>query len=95
MPTLQVEHPVPDYDAWKAAFDGDPIGRRRSGVRRYRVMRPVGEPHYVVIHLDFDSLGEAESAQAALRALWTRVDVMHEPRSRIVETLEEREYSPR
>ena len=28
---LRIEHPVPDYDAWKAAFDSDPIGRERSG----------------------------------------------------------------
>jgi hypothetical protein len=24
---LRIEHPVSDYDAWKAAFDSDPIGR--------------------------------------------------------------------
>jgi hypothetical protein len=92
VPTLQIEHPVPNYDAWKAAFDGDPIGRERSGVRRYRVMRPVDDPNYVMVDLEFDSVGEAEAAQAALRELWSRVDVMREPRSRIVETMESTEY---
>ena len=24
---LRIEHPVPDYDAWKEAFDSDPISR--------------------------------------------------------------------
>jgi hypothetical protein len=37
---LRIEHPVPDYDTWKASFDSDPIGRERSGVRRYRILRP-------------------------------------------------------
>jgi len=92
MPTLRIEHPVPDYDAWKAAFDGDPIGRERSGVRRYRVMRPADDPNYVMIDLEFDSLGEAEAVQVALRDLWDRVDVMREPQSRIVETMESTEY---
>ncbi len=36
---LRIEHGVPDYESWKAAFDRDPIGRERSGVARYRVMR--------------------------------------------------------
>jgi hypothetical protein len=34
---LQIEHPVPNFEGWKAAFDSDPIGRERSGVRRYRI----------------------------------------------------------
>jgi len=36
---LRIEHGVPDYESWKAVFDRDPIGRERSGVARYRVMR--------------------------------------------------------
>jgi hypothetical protein len=34
---LRINHPVADYDAWKVAFDRDPIGRERSSVRRYRI----------------------------------------------------------
>ena len=30
MHILRIEHPVPDYDAWKQAFDSDPIGRERE-----------------------------------------------------------------
>jgi hypothetical protein len=44
MPILRIEHPVADFDAWKAAFDGDPLGREQSGVRRYRVLRSVDDP---------------------------------------------------
>ena len=63
---LRIEHRVADYDAWKAAFDSDPIGRERSGVRRYRVMRTTHDPSQVTIDLEFDSLGEAEAVKEAL-----------------------------
>ena len=63
---LRIEHPISDYDAWKAAFDGDPIGRERSGVRRYRVMRATDDPSQVMIDLEFYSLGEAEAVKVAL-----------------------------
>jgi hypothetical protein len=33
MHVLRIEHPVPDYDAWKEAFDNDPVGREQGGVR--------------------------------------------------------------
>jgi hypothetical protein len=92
MHVLRIEHPVPDYDAWKAAFDADPIGRERSGVRRYRVLRPTDDPNYVMIDLEFDGAREAEAVDAALRELWGRVDVMHSPQARIVEVVEGKEY---
>ena len=63
---LRIEHPVPDYDSWKEAFDSDPIGRERSGVRRYRVMCATDDPSRVMLDLEFDSLGEAEAVKAAL-----------------------------
>ena len=40
MHTLRLEHLVPNFHTWKAAFDGDPIGEEYSGVRRYRILRP-------------------------------------------------------
>ncbi len=89
---LRIEHSVPDYDAWKEAFDSDPIGRERSGVRRYRILRPTDDPNYVMIDLEFDSASEAEAAHAALRELWGRVDVVRSPQARIVEALESKEY---
>jgi cytidylate kinase len=53
---VQIEHPVPNFDAWKKAFDSDPVGRERSGVRRYKVLRPIDNPNYSMIDLEFDSL---------------------------------------
>ena len=70
MPTLQIEHAVSDFDVWKQAFDADPVRREESGVRRYRVFRPLDDARYVKIDLDFDSLREAEDFRAALQDLW-------------------------
>ena len=55
---------------WNAAFDRDPIGRERSGVRRYRILRPIDDPNYITIDLEFDSSSAAEAALAALREVW-------------------------
>ncbi len=44
MHVLRVEHGVSDYDAWKRAFDSDPIGREAGGVRAYRVLRAADDP---------------------------------------------------
>lgn len=94
MSILRIEHPVPNYEAWKRAFDSDPVGRERSGVRNYRILRPIDDPNYVMIDLEFDSPSEAETSLAALRALWGRVEgtIMSDPRTRIVETVETKGY---
>jgi len=47
MPIVRIEHAVRDFDAWKRAFDSDPVGREQGGVRRYRVLRSTDEPNYV------------------------------------------------
>ena len=61
MPTLHIEHPITDFATWKAAFDRFEPHRKQSGVLHHRVRRPVGEPNFVVIDLDFDTTAKAES----------------------------------
>jgi len=39
MYVLRIEHPVPDYARWKKTFESDPVGRKKSGVRRYQILR--------------------------------------------------------
>ena len=94
MTILRIEHPVADYDAWKAAFDADPVGRERSGVRRYQVMRPVDDDRYVLIDLEFDSREGAEGLLTAMRGVWARVSgsLMSDARARIVESVETKMY---
>ncbi len=91
---LRIEHPVPDFDSWKQAFDSDPVGREKSGVRRYRVLRPIDDAHYVMIDLEFDTARQAEALLAALRGVWEGVEgtIMMNPQARIVEMVETREY---
>ena len=97
MPILRIEHPVPDFDAWKKAFDSDPLGREQSGVRRYSVLRRVNDPNYVLVDLEFDSRGEAEAMRAALTEMWRSVEaegLIGSQRAQIVDTVETREYRP-
>ena len=70
---LSIEHAVRDFDAWKRAFDSDPVGREQNGVRRYRVLRAVDDPNFVVIELEFDSAAAAAAFAGKLRDLWGRV----------------------
>jgi hypothetical protein len=96
MPTVQLEHGVKDFAMWKTAFDRDPIDRRGLGVRRHRVFRPLDDPDYVVVELEFDTTAEAHACGTALRQLWASRQaapaLLGSPRVRIVETVEDQEY---
>ncbi len=87
---LRIEHPVPNFDGWKQAFDSDPVGRVKMGVRRYQIARAVDDPNYVIIDLEFDTAAQAEALLAAMRVVWRRVEgtVMTNPQARIVQTVE-------
>jgi hypothetical protein len=91
---VQIEHPVPNFDAWKKAFDSDPVGRERSGVRRYQVLRPIDNPNYSIVDLEFNSSSEGEAFLAAMREVWRRVEgtIIESPRVRIVEVVESKVY---
>ena len=96
MTILHIEHPIRDFDTWKKAFESDPVGRERSGVRRYQILRPVNDPNYVMIDLEFDSSRAAEALLAALRELWqspaATSALAGSPQTRIVEVVESKEY---
>ena len=96
MATLHIEHQIRDFDTWKEAFDRDPAGRQQSGVRRYRVLRPIDDPNFVVIDLDFDSSREAEAFAAALHDVWrsSRASpaLLGTPETRILEAVATEEY---
>ena len=91
---LRIEHPVSDFDGWKKAFDSDPVGREKSGVRRYRVLRPIDDPRYVMIDLEFDTTRQAEALLTAMRVVWGHVQgkIVFNPQARIVEAVETKEY---
>lgn len=94
MVILRIEHPVPNYDGWKQAFDSDPVNRKQSGVRRYRILRPIDDPHYVIVDLEFDTVSQAEALLASMREVWGRVagTLVMNPQSRIFEVPETAAY---
>ncbi|MEO5569338.1 MAG: hypothetical protein ABIT08_16470 [Bacteroidia bacterium] len=87
---LQIEHKVQNYDGWKKVFESDPINRKKSGVLNYKIFRPVDDPNYVIIDLEFDNLTTAENTLAALRNLWTKVEgtIIMNPQTRILDLVE-------
>ena len=88
---LRVEQRVGTYEDWKMMFDKDPLGRKKSGVRRYTISRSVGDPSYVTIDLEFSDSEQAKSFQTALRGLWQTPDakdVMRNPQARLMELVE-------
>lgn len=61
MATLHIEHPISDFETWSSAFERFEDARRSAGVRSHRVQRPIDDPKYVVIDLDFDAPEQARS----------------------------------
>ena len=95
MPVLQIEHAVRDFDAWKATFDSDPVGREQGGVRQYRILQPIDDPNYVIVDLEFDNSVEADAFRLALRELWARAEaegLVTDSRERILDEVERGEY---
>ena len=68
MTTLVLRHRVEDYEAWKRAFDADPLRRAASGVVGHRIYRIEGD---IVVHLEFVSRVEAEAFIPRLYSLWS------------------------
>jgi hypothetical protein len=90
MPIVRIEHGVPNFEKWKQAFDSDPADRKGSGVRRYEVLRGRDDPNYVMIDLEFDSMGEADAFLRNMERIWGGPGkaVMQNPRARVADRVE-------
>jgi hypothetical protein len=97
MHTLRIEHKISDFASWQAAFDRDPAGRPGAGVVRHRVLRPVDDPQYVMIDLDFSSEREAEAFLDRMHVVWgSRRDapaLVGAPAGRVVAVVDVQEYA--
>lgn len=91
---LYIEHPVPNYEGWKKAFENDPLKRQESGVKSYRIMKPLDKNDNVIIELEFDNLADAENMLEKLKGLWNQVEgkIMSNPVSRIMQVKDEYTY---
>jgi hypothetical protein len=90
VPTLHIEHQIADFPLWNTAFESFAEQRRQAGVRGQRIQRPVDDPNYIVIDLDFDSTAEAERFLAFLHAkVWSSHDsapaLVGKPETKILE----------
>ena len=74
MITLRIEHKFSSYEAWKKAFDSDPMNRKKSGVKQYRIFRPADDDTFVFVDLDFENVEEAEKMSAGLKNKWTKLE---------------------
>ncbi|MGM9473444.1 hypothetical protein ACS5PJ_15755 [Pseudarthrobacter sp. YS3] len=92
MITLQIEHQVRDFTMWKKAFDSDPLDRSASGVRSFRISRPLDQEDYVMLEMDFDTQEAAVDFLGRLQNdTWktgvTAPSLVGEPSTRIIETV--------
>lgn len=72
MTTLHIEHAITDYETWKAAFDRFAEQRLHAGAVHHRILRPVDDPDYIVIHLDFGTADQARGFLAFLHGtVWS------------------------
>ncbi len=60
MPNLHIEHPITDFATWKQAFERLDHVRATAGVVNAEIQQPVNDPLFVVIDLEFATIGEAE-----------------------------------
>ena len=91
---LHIEHKVASYAGWKKAFDADPLDRKKLRVRSYRICRPLEDPNFVIIDLEFDTLAQAEATLATLRLMWQQIEgkIVSDPRARILDLAESKKF---
>lgn len=93
MVTLRIEHAITDYDTWRGAFERGAVMRQETGVKRYEIQRPVDDPNYVLVDLEFEDVAGAEALLGMLRGrIWTSPEtapaLVGQPQVRIVDTVE-------
>lgn len=88
--TLSIEHAISDFPTWKQAFDRFAEARQHAGVVGHRNRRPVDDPHYLVIELEFDAREKADNFRQFLHnVVWAKRDaspaLVGVPETRILE----------
>ena len=72
MATLHIEHAITDFTTWKAAFDRFAGRRKEAGVTAHRIHQPHDDAAYIVLQLDFPSVGQAKAFHEFLESrVWS------------------------
>lgn len=71
---LRIEHRISNFEEWRKAFDSDPLNRKKSGVKRYRIFRPTDDSNFVIIDLEFDNPDEANAMRTSLQNMWKNIE---------------------
>jgi hypothetical protein len=92
MPTLHIEHGIIDFDLWKTAFNRFADLRGQSGVVAHRVQRPINDPHYIIVDLEFETTDRARAfAEILHEKVWSSREnapaLVGTPQTRILETV--------
>ena len=98
MATLRIEHPIHDYDIWQKAFDSFEQARAKAGVCSFAIRQPVNDPKYLMIDLEFDTQGQAESFADFLHdRVWSSPTsspaLAGRPQTRILDLRREEQYN--
>ena len=89
---VAIQHPVADYDAWKAVYDASNPGT--MGAVFARVNRMVGNPNMITVVAGFETLAAAEAAMNSsdLKDAMKEAGVTGEPRIELYEEIEAVQY---
>jgi hypothetical protein len=72
MATLHIEHRITDFATWKAAFDRFAPRREEAGVTAHRIHQPHDDAAYILLQLDFPSIGQAKAFHEFLESrVWS------------------------
>lgn len=67
MPILHIEHQITDLDTWLETFRRFAPAREQAGVKSAHVWQPAGDPHSIVVNLEFESADAATNFRNFLR----------------------------
>lgn len=92
MASLHIEHAITDLTTWTAAFSAFAGAREQAGVLAEQVRQPVGDPHHVVVDLEFDTVARAEAFLSFLQtSVWAvpanSPALVGSPEAKVLETV--------
>jgi quinol monooxygenase YgiN len=94
LPAIVIDHPVADYDTWRAAYDAFDAQRRDMGIVGHAVNQELGNPNRVVVYHQAEDVETLRAfvESTELRETMERAGVVGEPEIMFVEPVEGVDY---